>query len=209
MATAATSSELTDHTGLTDHTEFTDHTGFSDHTVDSAPAGSRRLMEQTTARLGYLPTAIGRMAESPELLSGFLTATGLFERTSLDPLAREVLIMTIAARNECHVCVAMHTAKLTQLAASPDLIDALRAGHLVADERLAGLQAFTLAVLASRGAVSPADLQQFLAAGYTRQNALEVVLGIGASTISTFANRLTGAGVDEPLTPFAWTPSKG
>ncbi len=187
--------------------DFAGDTEFIDYTVDSAPAGSRRLMAQTVERLGYLPAAMSRMAASPELVNGFLTASGLFERTSLDPLAREVLIMTIARRNECHLCVAMHTAKLVHLAATQDLIDALRAGDIVADERLAALQSFTLAVLAARGAVSRTDLQEFLAAGYTRQNALEVVLGIGAYTISTFANRLTGAGVDEPLTPFAWTPS--
>jgi AhpD family alkylhydroperoxidase len=195
-------------TGLTDDTAFTEDMAFTDYTVDSAPAGSRRLMAQTTERLGYLPAAISLMAESPELLSGFLTASGLFERASLDPLAREVLIMTIATRNECHLCVAMHTAKLTHLRASQDLIDALRAGEIVADERLAALQAFVLAALAARGGVRPAELQQFLAAGYTRQNALEVVLGIGAYTISTFANRLTSAGLDEPLTQFAWTPGR-
>jgi len=42
-------------------------------------------------------------------------------------------------------------------------------------------------------AVSDAELDAFLAHGYTRQNALEVVLGIGTYTVSTFANRLTRA----------------
>jgi len=176
---------------------------FTDYTFESAPAGSRRHLEQTAAHLGYLPIALGRMAESPELLSGFLTASGLFERSSLDPVAREVLIMTIAVRNDCHLCVAMHTAKLTGLSASPSMIAALRAGEIVTDDRLAALQIFTLAVLAARGAASPADLRRFLTAGYTRQNALDVVLGIGAYTISTFANRLTSAPVDDALAPFA------
>ncbi|MXG26299.1 hypothetical protein GRQ63_11465 [Streptomyces sp. YIM 132580] len=39
--------------------------------------------------------------------------------------------------------------------------------------------------------------------GYTEQNALGVVLGIGAYTLSTLANRLTGAPVDAPLASFA------
>ncbi len=34
------------------------------------------------------------------------------------------------------------------------------------------------------------ELTAFLAAGYTHRNALEVVLGIGTYTMSTFANRL-------------------
>ena len=40
-------------------------------------------------------------------------------------------------------------------------------------------------------------LRALLASGYTRQHALEVVLGIGTYTMSTLANRLTGAPVDD------------
>ncbi len=47
-------------------------------------------------------------------------------------------------------------------------------------------------------------MEAFLAQGYTARNVLEVVLGIGAYTISTLANRMTGAPLDEPLAPFAW-----
>ena len=30
--------------------------------------------------------------------------------------------MTVATRNGCHVCVAMHTARLTALGAGPDIV---------------------------------------------------------------------------------------
>ena len=49
-------------------------------------------------------------------------------------------------------------------------------------------------------------LRDFLAAGYTTQNALEIVLGIGTYTMSTLANRLTGAPVDDQLAAYAWHP---
>jgi alkylhydroperoxidase family enzyme len=58
-------------------------------------------------------------------------------------------------------------------------------------------------VLQSTGDVGDAALKEFRAHGYSDQNALEVVLGIGAYTLSTFANRLTGAPLDEALVPFA------
>ena len=45
-------------------------------------------------------------------------------------------------------------------------------------------------------------LRALLAAGYTRQNALEVVLGIGTYTMSTLANRLTAAPLDDALAPY-------
>lgn len=78
-----------------------------------------------------------------------------------------------------------------------------RGGAPLPDERLEAVRRFTLSVPASAGAVDDVTLRDFLAYGYTEQNALEVVLGIGAYTLSTLANRLTGAPVDAPLAAFA------
>jgi AhpD family alkylhydroperoxidase len=178
---------------------------FVQHTVESAPAASRRLMEGTARRLGYLPSAVGRIAASPQLLDGFLKVNGLFETTKLDPLAREVVAMTIGARNGCHICVAMHTAGLVAMGASPQLLAALRNQEPIEDGRLEAVRVFTLEVLATAGAVGTAPMNAFLAQGFTVQNALEVVLGIGTYTMSTLANRLTEAPLDEQLEPFAWT----
>ncbi|MFE6100961.1 carboxymuconolactone decarboxylase family protein [Streptomyces laurentii] len=134
-----------------------------------------------------LPTrtaaAIALLKESPHTFDGFLQLSGIFESTTLDPYSRETVILTVATRNHCHLCVDMHEAKLAALdpAGTPSA------------ERLDAVRRFTLQVLAASGAVSDADLDAFLAHGYTRQNALEVVLGIGTYTLSTFANRLVRA----------------
>jgi AhpD family alkylhydroperoxidase len=161
-------------------------------------------MQAVAGRLGYLPAPVARLASSPHLLDGFLKASGLFDATSLDPVAREVVILTIATRNRCHVCVAMHTAKLAALGAGDGVVAALRGQRPLADLRLEAVRAFTLGVLAAAGAVGDAELEAFLAAGYTAQNALEVVLGVGAYTMSTLANRMVRAPLDDQLKPFAW-----
>ncbi|MFC9295096.1 carboxymuconolactone decarboxylase family protein [Streptomyces sp. NPDC057011] len=125
--------------------------------------------------------AVALLKESPHILDGFLKLTEIFESTTLDPHSRETVILTVAARNQCHLCVDMHEAKLASLGPASD------------PERLEAVRQFTLQVLASSGAVSDEELERFQSFGYTRQNALEVVLGIGAYTVSTFANRLTRA----------------
>jgi AhpD family alkylhydroperoxidase len=178
---------------------------FPEHTLDSAPPGSRRLMTATEKHLGYLPRATARWAASPHLLDGFQKLNGLFESATLDPLAREVIVMTMATRNACHVCIAMHTARLTGMRADGALIKALRAGpgKPLDDSGLEALRRFTLRVLETAGNVGDESLQEFLAAGYTPRNALDVVLGIGAYTMSTLANRLTSAPVDDQLRQFA------
>jgi AhpD family alkylhydroperoxidase len=178
---------------------------FPEYTVESAPAGSRRFMVATQNHLGYLPAATARWAASPHLLEAFGRVSAIFENGTLDPVAREVVVMTIATRNGCHVCVAMHTARLTALGAPPEVIEALRgASALRSAERLEAIRVFTLRVLDTAGDVGDDALRAFLASGYTRQNALEVVLGIGTYTMSTLANRLTDAPLDDQLGAFAW-----
>src|SRR3954453_19103770 len=176
---------------------------FTEHTLQSAPTASRRLMEATVKHLGYLPGGVARLAESPEMFGGFLKVNGLFEGSTLDPLSREVGVLTIATRNGCHVCVALHTARLHAMEADPALIAALRDGKPLDDPRLDAVRLFTLRVLETTGAVPEGEVAEFLAAGYTDRNALEVVLGIGTYTMSTLANRLVRAPLDEPIAAFA------
>ncbi len=180
---------------------------FTAYEPDTAPAAARPVMAGVRRSLGHLPAAVSLMAGSPELLKGFLAANAAFEATDLDPVAREVVVLTVATRNGCHLCVAMHTATLVRHGAAPELIEALRTGTTLPDPRLEALRRFTAAVLDHRGAVPDADLDALLAAGWQPRHALDVVLGVGTYTISTFANRLTEAPLDEPLAAYAWQPA--
>ncbi|MGH3862288.1 carboxymuconolactone decarboxylase family protein [Actinokineospora sp.] len=172
---------------------------FVSHTIDTAPEKARPIIEATTRGFGYLPEPVARMAESPELLSTFLGNVAVFDRSTLTEVERETVIMTMATRVECHYCVAMHTPKLPDEIAGP-----LRSGKPLDDSRLEALRQFTTAVLATSGGVSEEDLRAFLAAGFTHRNALDVVLGVGTYTLSTFANRLTAAPLDAEFEPYRW-----
>jgi ribosomal-protein-alanine N-acetyltransferase len=196
--------------GVMSGSPLTEQGVFTEHTIESAPPAARRFLTATRDHLGYLPAGMARMAASPQIIDGFLKLTAIFERTALEPVAREVVVMTVATRNRCHICVAMHTARLAALGAEPGLIAALRdpdRAEPLPDERLDAIRVFTLRVLDTAGDVGDQALRDFLAAGYTTQNALEVVLGIGTYTMSTLANRLTGAPVDDQLAAYAWALS--
>jgi uncharacterized peroxidase-related enzyme len=170
---------------------------FPDHTPESAPPAARPAMAATAKKFGRVPPAVARLATSPELLNGFLKLNAIFESTTLPALDREVLVMTVAVRNGCHVCVAMHTVALESLSASPELVAALRAQSPLPSPQLEALRRFVLTVMDTTGDVPAEELAAFTRAGYTARNALEVVLGIGTYTLSTFANRLTGAPLHE------------
>jgi len=165
---------------------------FPTHTPESAPEAARPALIATAAEFGTVPTAAARLASSPELLNGFLSATDAFEHSSLDRTAQEVVILIVAARNGCRVCVGIHSARLRQLGHS-ELVTPLRDQSALADPALEAVRIFTLRLLESTGDVPDEQVQEFLDAGYSKQNALEIIFGIGTYTMSTFANRLVRA----------------
>ncbi|MFE1313053.1 4Fe-4S domain-containing protein [Streptomyces sp. NPDC058755] len=177
---------------------------FVSHTPETAPEDSKRMVAGAQQKFGFIPAPVAKMAASPELLATFQRNLGEFDKTTLTAMEREVMILTMATFVECHYCVAMHSTMLAGQQAPDELIEALRNGEPLQDARLEAMRQFALAVLETKGGVADQDIDAFLGAGYTQQNALEVVLGIGTYTMSTFANRLTRAELDAPFEKYRW-----
>lgn len=156
-----------------------------------APEASRAALSATKQRFGGIPAPVARHASSPALLLTALSGLDAFEKTTLAPLEREVLAMTMGRRNGCRFCLKLHTRLLGALQAEAPLVRALESGEALGDARLEALRRFALALLEHSGDVPPHDWLSFREAGYTHEQALEVVLGVGVYTMTTLANRLT------------------
>ena len=173
------------------------------HTLDSAPADSRPFVEKAIANNGYLPNLIGVLANAPLALETYLTVSGINARTSLSLMEREVVQITAARIHGCDFCIAGHSAiSLKKAGQAPETVRALQYGQPTGDAKLDAVAAFATAVIATRGAVTDADYQAFLTAGYNEQQALEVVLGISLATLCNFSNSLAGTPVNPQLTPY-------
>lgn len=169
---------------------------FQSFDTTTAPAAAQPILAETQRKFGMLPSPVARMAAAPAVLQAALAGLAAFEHSSLVPLEREVLAMTLARKNGCHYCIALHRRLLRFADAPPDLADALEKGEPLESARLEALRAFTLAVLETTGNVGKRAWSDFLDAGFDRVAALEVVQGIAAYTLTTFANRLTEAPLD-------------
>ncbi|GAA1237436.1 carboxymuconolactone decarboxylase family protein [Prauserella halophila] len=101
------------------------------------------------------------MAESPELLEGLLTLDGIFDKCSLEPVDREVVITAVTTRVRCRYCVAMHSAMLTKNGnvsgeGMPRFLDAGFTRRAALDVVL-GLSTYTLSTTANRMTEAPLD----------------------------------------------------
>ncbi|MDF3066982.1 MAG: hypothetical protein K0R38_2583 [Polyangiaceae bacterium] len=156
-----------------------------------APESARPALSATRQRFGSLPEPLARYARSPPLLLTVLSGLDTFDKTTLAPLEREVLAMTLGRRNGCQFCVKLHTRLLSGLGADPALVTALQTGQPLADRRLEALRCFVLALVDYSGDVPRPEWLRLREAGYTHEQALELVLGVGLYTMTTLANRLT------------------
>ncbi len=169
------------------------------HTPETAPAAARPILAGAQQKLGFVPNLYAGLANAPAALEAYIAISGYFDQTSLTPVERQVVLLAVSVANGCEFCVAAHSMIAKKMAGAPeDVVTALRAGLLPADAKLAALTAFTRALVQERGWVieHPAFVQ-FLAAGYSREQALEVVLGVTQKTLSNYANHL----LKTPLNP--------
>lgn len=176
---------------------------FSSLTVDSAPAAARGMLSASEQRFGFLPSPVARGAHAPGVLKHLLQSFAAYDQTSLSPLEREVVAMTVAFEHRCHYCMAMHSATQAEHA---EIVTALREGRALPVAKLEALRSYARALVLHRGHVPVAIAEAFTAAGYTGQQALEVVLGVATYTLSTFMNIVTDAPLDPPFAAFAWQP---
>jgi alkylhydroperoxidase family enzyme len=177
---------------------------FSLFDEDTAPENARPFLEAARKNLGVIPNLERTMAAAPPLLEAYVRTWELFDQTTLTPIERQVVYQTANFENECEYCVPWHTLLSRLAGMAPQDVQALREGAGLHDGRLEVLHRFARALITNRGKIANADLASFLDAGYTQQNALEVVLGLAIKTMSNYTNSIAGTPLDRKVAALAW-----
>ena len=175
------------------------------HTIETAPEAARDSLAAAGKAYGFVPNLLAVMAEAPALLKAYGTMIKIFDETSFTPSERQVVLLATSAENECDYCVAAHSV-ISQVQKVPaDVVQAIRDNRPLADRKLEALRRLTVSIVQSRGLPATAELEAFLDAGYTRAQVLEVLLGVGAKTLSNYTNHLADTPLDRAFASAAWS----
>jgi len=178
---------------------------FRIHGTETAPGKSAGLLKQAESAFGFVPNLLGTFAEAPATLEGYLALGKLFDQSSLDATERQVVLLSVSRYNECHYCMAAHTVIAGMQNVPESVVDAIRDGREIGDERLEALRRFTTAVVDKRGWVDEDDIRQFERAGFSQQQVLEVILGVAFKTISNYTNHVAATPLDDAFAGAAWS----
>ncbi len=130
---------------------------------------------------------------------------GKLKSSSFDATERQVVLMTASFENECHYCVAAHSVIARIQGVPSDVVQALRDGKDLSDRKLEALRTFTRRVVQEGGWVAEENVEEFLHAGFSKRQVLEVILGVGLKTLSNYTNHIVKPPVDRAFRSQSWT----
>ena len=179
-------------------------TDFNVHTIETA-GESKEMLEASKKSYGFAPNLHAVMAESPAMLESYKTLAGIFNKTNLNETERQIILMTNNRLNGCTYCMAAHTS-LSQMAKVPeDVITALRDGTSIADPKLEALRVYAEKINVSRGQPEDSDIEALLAAGYTKQTVLDVVVVTSLKVLSNYTNHVAHTPLDDAFAKNKWS----
>lgn len=182
--------------------------GFRIHDLDTAPAESRPILQGIVKELGFLPALYAGLSESTTALKVYLDTSKAFADSTLSATEQQVVLLAVSVANSCKFCVAAHSFIARNMVKVPSpVVDALRAGGRLPDPRLHALAQFTRRIVAERGWLPEAAVEEFLAAGFTRAQALDVLVGVSLKTLSNYANHLFKTPMNPQFASEAWQRS--
>lgn len=168
-------------------------------TIESAPAGSRPMLEAVKKQLGVAPNLFRMVGTSPTALEGYLGLSAALGKGDLPAPTRERIALAVAEINGCSYCLSAHTYLGKNIAKLDDAeMNANRKGTSN-DPKADAAVRFAAKVVKNRGHVSDDDLHAVKLAGYDDAQVIEIVMHVALNTWTNYINEVARTEVDFPV----------
>jgi uncharacterized peroxidase-related enzyme len=167
--------------------------------IDAAHASTERqqLLGEIRAAFGTVPNMFRAVANSPAALRSMWSAFGALGQGSIPAPLSEKIAVAVDNRNDCHYCLAAHTALGKKAGASEAEMAAAQVGQST-DPATAAALAFALKVVEQRGKVGEADVAALRGIGYSDEQIVEIVAHVALNLFTNYINVAFDVPVDFP-----------
>jgi alkylhydroperoxidase family enzyme len=173
-------------------------------TIASAPEKSKPALGQLHKAFGVLPNLPAVIANSPKLINALVGLFAQVHSPGLSEAENQIVLLTDSVTNSSAYAVAFHTMLALQQGISSEETNAIREGRLPRDKRFAALSNLAKALIEKRGHLNEQELDSFIAAGYTKEQVLEVVAIVAASTITNYTGTIANPPLEDAFQQHAW-----
>lgn len=174
------------------------------HTVATASIKSSEVLTGIENEVGFIPNVFAIVAESSIALEGLVNLNMAFSQSSFNDEEKQIILMATSTTNECIYCVAGHTAFAEMLEMSDKTITALRNQQDIEDNRYNTLADTVRLLIQYKGQVSSDVLSNFVNAGYSKAQFLELIMGICVKTFTNYVSNSLNIELDDVFKPYAW-----
>lgn len=174
-------------------------TVFTAPTREQVSPTNQALFDNLKRGLGMVPNLYATLALSEHALGSYLAFQNA--KSSLSSKAREVVNLVVSQVNDCEYCLAAHTVIGGMVGFTPEQILEIRRHRAPWDTKLHALAVLVENIAIERGHAVPAKVDAFLAAGWTYENLVDVIVVIGDKTVTNYLHGTTKVPVDFPAAP--------
>ncbi|GLU43355.1 carboxymuconolactone decarboxylase family protein [Allomuricauda sp. NBRC 101325] len=164
---------------------------------EEVSAANQAIFDNLKNAVGFVPNLFATYAHSENALGNYLSLSNA--KTSLKAKEKEVVNLAVSQVNNCIYCLSAHTAIGKMNGFTDEQILDLRAGKAPFDQKLDALARLAKNITENRGATDEQVLENFFAAGWTKENLIDTIVLVGDKTISNYVHSTTKVPVDFPL----------
>jgi len=172
---------------------------FNVPTREEVSATNQEIFDNLEKAIGFVPNLFATYAHSNNALKNYLDFSNA--ATSLKAKEKEAVNLAVSQVNNCEYCLSAHTAIGKMNGFDDAQILNLRAGKAPFDSKLDALAKLAKNTTENRGNTDAPVLENFFAAGWTKENLIDAISLVGDKTISNYINNTTKVPVDFPLAP--------
>lgn len=163
----------------------------------SATGPSAELLGNVHQAFGATPNMFKAVANSPAALASMWGSFGALGTGRLGAKLGEQLAVAVADRNDCHYCLAAHTALGRKAGATAqEMADAQRGRS--DDPKTGAVLIFARKLVDMRGQVTDADVKTLRDAGFDDQDIVEIIAHVALNLFTNYVNVALAVPVDFP-----------
>lgn len=167
--------------------------------IDRNAASPERkvLLDAIHGAFGATPNMFRAVAHSPAALQSLWGSFAALGKGVIDTRLAEQIAVAVANRNDCHYCLAAHTALGRKAGVSAEHMQDAQDGHSSDPAIRAALQ-FALKLVDQRGQIGDADVRALRDAGYDDEQIVEIIAHVALNLFTNMVNIALDVPVDFP-----------